>query len=176
MALAHVRAQPLEPLRLLPSKLASLLALEGREHAYLYSIGYLGDRSSRTIWMWGVAILIVFPALLVMAVLGACMRQGLRPEVRRPCVSFAVAFSALHLVAFGDPRFHLPLVPVLAVLATGIPGWRAGADRRWLVPGLLLLLWLVVAWVTQFDRYWTLLGDVAAPGGWMRPGQLIDLL
>jgi hypothetical protein len=176
VAMAHVRAEPLAPVRLVPSKLASLLALEGREHAYLYSIGYLGDRDSRTVWSWGVAVLVAFPALLVMAVLGACMRQGLRPEGLRPCVCFAVAFGALHLVAFGDPRFHLPLVPVLAVLATGVSGWRAGAERRWLVPALLLVLWLGVAWVTQFDRYWTVLTDIAQPGGWTRSVPFIDLI
>ena len=129
-ALAHLRASPLTVVALTPHKATGLLALEGREHAYLYSIGYFGALRPATVRAWGVATTVAFALLLGAAMVGLVKRDGIARAVLWPTATFLGASVVMHLVAFGDPRFHLPFVPLLAVLATGlsrgtaIVGWR----------------------------------------------------
>jgi 4-amino-4-deoxy-L-arabinose transferase-like glycosyltransferase len=165
LALRHVRDHPIDAIRLVPGKVAALFALEGREHAYLYSFGYFGQRDPRTVRQWGVAILAAFPLLVIAAVVGCIVKGGVAERVLVPSALFLAATTAMHMVSFGDPRFHLPFVPVLAVLATGGARWRDGVHRWRLALLALLVVWLAIAWAAQLDTYRAALIKLAAPGG-----------
>ena len=91
-------------------------------------------------------------------------------------MTFLGTAVALSLVTFGEPRFHLPFVPVLAVLATGLAGWRAGVHRWRVVAALALLLFLAVVWSGQLANYLHYLRLMAEPDGWRRQLSFDDLL
>lgn len=98
---------------------------------------------------WIVALVTIVPyvALLALAVWGLA---AVRPE-RVPIllVGFLLAYTALHIVAFGFPRFRLPLMPVVFLLAA--EGWRRlregpslGARRRCVAGALAAVVAAVV--------------------------------
>lgn len=175
-ALAHLRAHPAQVAALTPAKITGLLAIEGREHAYLYSIGYFGTLSPRAVWAWGIAVLAAFPLVLGAAMAGLAVRRGVTPDVWWPIGAFLGASLAMHLLAFGDPRFHLPFVPLLAVLATGLAaGWPAVRSWRLGVAALALAA-LSLAWAPQLAVYWRALVRLAAPDGSQSALPFDDLL
>jgi 4-amino-4-deoxy-L-arabinose transferase-like glycosyltransferase len=161
---------------LVPAKLSGLMALEGREHAYLYSFGYFGPRHERSVWAWGVSILASFPLLVVAAIAGGVVRAGVSARVLAPCGLFLIVSVAMHLVSFGDPRFHLPFVPILAVLATGLERWRNGLVPWRAVAAAALIVLLAIAWRDQVAVYSEALRRLAAPGGWTTQLSFDDLL
>ena len=161
----HLRADPASFVRLAPAKLAAFFALEGREHAYLFSHGYFGEPSPLTVRAWGLSVLVAFPVLLVAAALGAVARDGLAPVVRWPAIVLVAASAGLALLAFGDPRFHLPLIPALAVLAAGAPRARQGLHRGGAVVVALAIAALLPAWASQYATYRDALDRLATPGG-----------
>ncbi len=175
-AAAHVRAHPAETLRLIPAKLGFLLALEGNELAYLYSIGRFGDHDAGTVRLWGLAVVGAFPLVLAAGLGGLAWRTGPRATaVRRAAVVYLAAAVALSAASFGEPRFHLPFVPVLAVLAAGLGA--GGAVQRWrLAGGIVVLLLLLPVWAHQLQTYLGVLAALAAPGGWTRELPFDDLL
>jgi len=176
VAWAHVRAEPGTALALIPAKLGYLLALEGNELAYLYSIGHFGAVGTRAVWTWALAILSAFPVMLAAALAGLATRQPGTALVRAPAVCYLVAAAALSVIAFGEPRFHLPFVPVLAVLATGAARRREGWHRGALVVGAAVLVVLGVVWAGQLGNYLGYLPDLARPGGWQRALSFDDVL
>jgi hypothetical protein len=82
-----------------------------------------------------------------------------------PAVLLLAASAGMHVLSFGDPRFHLPFVPLLAVLATGISRWRAGVHAWRLVVAAAVFVWLASAWATQLATYAAALIRLVAPGG-----------
>ena len=57
------------------------------------------------------------------------------------------------------------MVPVLAVMATGLSRAANGFSRVRLAMGGLVLLLLAAAWWAQWAVYWAALATLAAPGG-----------
>jgi len=116
IAREFVMREPSRAARLALFKVAYLLGLEGREHAWGYSLHLQGRRSARTIWVWGVAILISFPLLMIGASIGA-WRPGVTANLTGRLLLMTLASVVLlHIASFGDSRFHLPWVPLLTVL------------------------------------------------------------
>ena len=73
--------------------------------------------------------------------------------------------TALHVASFGESRFHLPLVPVLAVLAAGRwPSWRQAPWPR-AIAATTAVAFLVWAWTTQLPELSQRLDNVRAPNG-----------
>lgn len=176
IAMDHVRAQPLASVRILPRKLSGLLAVEGREQAMLYGTGYFGPRSSAVVRWWGLAVMAGFPLLWAAALAGMAVRRGLPPWLLASCGGFVVASVAMHLVAFGDPRFHMPLVPVLAVLASGLAGWRSGFVPWRAAAAVIVLCLLAGPWIAQVRTYHAALEHLAGPQGWESQVAFDDLL
>lgn len=175
-AVAYARAHPVETAALIPAKLGFLLALEGNEQAYLYSISHFGERRAVTVWLWGAAVLAAFPLLLTAALLGLVPRRECMARVRVPAVCFLGTAVALSLVTFGEPRFHLPFIPVLAVLAAGLAGPRAGTHGWRAVAAAGLLIFLATQWAPQFGNYVHHLRLMAAPDGWRHQLSFDELL
>ncbi len=176
IALAHIRSDPSLALRRVHAKMAALVAIEGREHAYLYSRGYLGQRDPSTVWAWSVAMLTAFPLLATAAIVGALISSGVAARVLRPSTTLLAATALLHALTFGDPRFHIPVVPVLAVLATAI-GPRLRRLAWWRIcTGAIILAFLIHSWRPQLSTYLTVLPRLVQADGWNSQLFIDDLL
>jgi 4-amino-4-deoxy-L-arabinose transferase-like glycosyltransferase len=176
MAVRFMRENPGTFVRLIPAKLAALFALEGREHAYLYSWGYFGPRSPTTLQLWAAAILVSFPLLVCVSLAGFAVRGGISPGVLLPSVLFIVSTLLMHVISFGDARYHLPMVPVLAVMATGVARVANGLSRARLIAVVLTLILLAVAWSAQLRTYSSTLFKIVQPSGWNSQLSYDDLL
>jgi 4-amino-4-deoxy-L-arabinose transferase-like glycosyltransferase len=175
-AVAYARAHPGETAALIPAKVGFLLALEGNEQAYLYSISHFGQRRAVTVWLWGAAVLAAFPLLLTAGLLGLVTRHGTMARLRMPAVCFLGTAISLSVVSFGEPRFHLPFVPVLAVLATGLSGRHAGIQGWRAFAAAALLVFLATQWAPQLGNYVHHLRLMAAPDGWRHQLSFDELL
>jgi hypothetical protein len=49
---------------------------------------------------------------------------------RLPLAAALGGWTLVHLIFFGEPRFHLPVTPVMAILAAPVWLWAAGLVRR----------------------------------------------
>lgn len=173
LAWAHMRAHPLTWLALVPAKVTGLFAFEGRETAYLYSVGFFGAQGSTTAASWTIASVAAFPLLFV-ACAWQLARGGLRSSGARLIAMFLGASVALHLATFGDPRFHLPFVPLMAVMAA--TPRVGGVDARWRWVAIAVCALMAVAWYAQLDYSMPIIRLLIAPGGWQRPVSFDDLL
>lgn len=166
--LSWAAANPRAWLRLAAVKLGYLFGLEGREHAWVYGHAYFGARSATTVTLWGWLLMLSFPALCVAAAIGVVRAPRPAPAALVAISAVVAATAALHVLSFGESRFHLPLVPLLAVVASlGAPG-RTVAARRPVRLALVAvtLAALSVAWVAQWQDLRTALERLKAPDGW----------
>jgi len=162
-----VLGHPLQFLGLIPRKLGYLFGLEGRELLWAYSHTYFGAARPWVLRLCLIGVLAGFPLLFLSALLGFT----LRPD---RVIGLVVLYTAaVHAVSFGESRFHLPLVPLLAVLGAsgwlriareGWPAWRGvpGARR-----GAALLIGVAAAahWILELAGYWPRLQTLLAAGG-----------
>ena len=156
-------------LRLAAAKVGYLLGLEGREHVWVYSVGYFGARRPLTVTLWGVLLMLSFPILIVAAVVAVARAHGRLEPARVALGAFALATTALHVASFGESRFHLPLVPVLAVGASlgSVP--LASVPRGRLVVAVMVVAVLAVVWAGQAPELLDALVALRAPHGWSTP-------
>jgi 4-amino-4-deoxy-L-arabinose transferase-like glycosyltransferase len=167
--LAWARANPGAWVRLAGRKLGYLLGLEGREHAWAYSLGYFGPRVGWVVVLWGVLLIASFPLLVLGAAWGVVRASAPWERTHVAMAAFVGATCALHVASFGESRFHLPLVPVLAAVASLGPGpggvsARASAVRIALVGAIVFVL--SVAWAGQATELLAALDRLRAPDGW----------
>lgn len=164
VARQFVTQQPLAAATLAVRKVAYLFGVEGREHAWGYSFHLQGRRQPTIVWAWGLAIIASFPILMTLASIG-CWRPGISASpVALVLVGTLVCVAAIHVASFGDSRFHLPWIPLLAVLAA-----RAFAPlhaRPWTMSRqVILAVWLVcfaLAWKDQATELLNVLPQLAA--------------
>ncbi|MGE0813653.1 MAG: hypothetical protein AB7O28_23505 [Vicinamibacterales bacterium] len=164
-ALAWARAHPARWGRLAVAKVAYLAGLEGREHAWAYGNGYFGPRSPLVVTAWGAALLVAFPILALAALAGLVGARVPGRPVHAAMAGFVVATCALHALSFGESRFHLPIVPLLAVAASlSVPG-RVAARWR-IVAATVVAAALVAAWTSQAGELVGALARLRTPAGW----------
>jgi hypothetical protein len=167
--LAWATAHPGAWARLAVIKLGFLFGLEGREHAWVYSVGYFGARAPATVRAWGVALIVAFPLLALGACAGLAAGVAWRTPAGIATALFVLATAVLHAISFGESRFHLPLVPVLAAWAA-VAAAPPAQRQRWSPPGVALGALFVVAlawgWSTQLPELGQRLTVLATPEGW----------
>jgi 4-amino-4-deoxy-L-arabinose transferase-like glycosyltransferase len=166
---AWAAAHPGAWLRLAGAKVGWLLGLEGREHAWVYSVGYFGARRSATVTLWGGLLMLSFPALVVAAALGLARARGRLAPTHVALATFVAATIALHIASFGESRFHLPLVPVLAVAASLGTMPLASASRARLLAAGAAVAMLTIVWVRQAPELLDALTALRAPTGATTP-------
>jgi hypothetical protein len=159
-----VRNHPGRALALAVRKVAYLFGVEGREHAWGYSHHVQGRRAPSTVWAWGLALIASFPILMTVASIGA-LRPGLSWSPQAVVMVMTLVFvTLLHVATFGDSRFHLPWIPVLAILAARafapltVSPWTATRQ-------LVVAVWLVacgLAWMAQSRELLGVLPQLAA--------------
>lgn len=162
--------------RLSVVKLGYLFGLEGREHAWLYGHAYFGPRRAVTVVVWGVLLMVSLPLLCVAAAVGLVRAPRPAPPALVAILAMVGATAALHAVSFGESRFHLPLVPLLAVVASLGADGGGGRGRREPTPAgrptvrivvvSLLLAALAVGWVRQWPELRGQLERLRAADGW----------
>jgi hypothetical protein len=173
--LTWARSHPGAWVRLAGRKLGYLLGLEGREHAWAYGLGYYGPRAGSVVVVWGVLLVAAFPLLVLGAAWGVARTSVVWDRTHVGMAAFVVATCALHVASFGESRFHLPLVPVLAVAAS-LGGASAGASSAahargrglgWRVVAVgVVVAVLSVVWVGQAGELLTAIDRLRAPNGW----------
>lgn len=155
-------------------KVGYLFGLEGREHAWAYSLGYFGPRAAWAVSLWGVLLIASFPALVVAAAWGVARSSMPWDRLHVVMAAFVVATAALHVSSFGESRFHLPLVPVFAVAASLGGGAervaaRAAIGRRArlarMAGAAVVVGVLAVAWAGQIGELTRALTRLRAPDG-----------
>jgi 4-amino-4-deoxy-L-arabinose transferase-like glycosyltransferase len=167
-ALAWARAHPGDWLRLGVAKLGYLFGLEGREHAWLYGNAYFGPRHALTVTAWAGLVVASFPVLIVAALAGLVRRTGPVNPVLIGAMAFTAATCVLHVFSFGESRFHLPLMPLLAVAAS-LGAARTGTawPRGRLLAASVVLTILAWAWAPQALELAQAANRLRAPDGWM---------
>jgi 4-amino-4-deoxy-L-arabinose transferase-like glycosyltransferase len=161
---AFVLEHPARAARLALLKVAYLIGVEGREHAWGYSYHVQGKHNPTTVRMWGIAIIVSFPLLFLAALIGFSRPGALTTDAGVLIVATLACAVAVHVASFGDTRFHLPWIPLLAVFAA-----RAVA----VVPGNARLTWprkaalfvgvvvLTAMWGSQLPELLTVLPRLA---------------
>jgi hypothetical protein len=114
---------------------------------------------------WGVAILASFPLLVVAAAIGAARARGPLTATHVALVAFVVLTCVLHVASFGESRFHLPLVPVLAVAASLGHGPLPNAGVSRLAAAGVIVVLLAVAWTRQAPELVSALQRLRAADG-----------
>ena len=148
------------------AKTAFLWGLEGREHSAGYSHGYLGEHDGAVVLAWGIAVLVSFPLLAAAAIAGFVAAPGGWTPIRAAIAAVIVVTSALHVLTFGESRFHLPLVPLLAAIAPlGWPVSRSTLTPARTVPAIVVALLLALTWAGQVPGLWQRLDAIRRPGG-----------
>jgi 4-amino-4-deoxy-L-arabinose transferase-like glycosyltransferase len=166
-----IREHPAQWLGLVPAKIGYLYGLEGREHAWAYSNSYFGERSRTTVRIWSALLLAGFPPLALLAVVGL-LRPGLLAHPTGVQITlFLAATTALHGLSFSETRYHVPLVPLLAILAArGAAGAPPMTRARWIAASAMIagLVWV---WWGQLPELLESYTALSAPDGWkgMRP-------
>ncbi|MBZ5558303.1 MAG: glycosyltransferase family 39 protein [Acidobacteriia bacterium] len=150
-AVRFMREHPGQAAGLAVRKLQFLIGLEGREHAWMYGERYWGRVSTPFIWFWGLALLASFPALLTAVIAGLA---GGAARARLDCVFVLTLamMSGLQLLSFGETRFHLPWIPLLAIAAGHLfePRPERYSRVRLGLAGAALLF-LFATWTTQWS-------------------------
>ncbi|MCX6357906.1 MAG: glycosyltransferase family 39 protein [Candidatus Aureabacteria bacterium] len=167
--LGFIAAHPRRFLTLGIRKLGYLYGLEIRELSWAYSKDYFGAVPARLLIPVTIATLASFPLLVSLALTGLFLRTGNNGGAWALLVLVLLYFSAAHVMTFGESRFHLPLVPVLAVCAGRLiaPG---NLMRRMITKGrlcalLIICVILCVSWIRDITQNRHRLNSVCAPGG-----------
>jgi hypothetical protein len=171
-ALSFIRSDPGRVPELLARRLVYFWGIEDREMIYFYANNYFGPIPAP--WIIAAYVLLVAPLILI----GLSAPWGMVLARADPSRSLVAALIAATLIAYvpilAEPRFHLPLMPFLAVYAGAVwstpnpPGeiWRELKMRRlgpWLAAAACVAL--VVIWLIDFSNGLPSLLAILAPGG-----------
>jgi hypothetical protein len=129
----EIRAQ--QPLWVFRKAVREIPALWGVNNLVVIHLenGAYGPLPTAVNWIVSALTILPYVALLGLAVWGLAAVRAERVPIL--LVGFLLVYTALHVVAFGFPRFRLPVMPVVFLLAA--EGWRRlregpplGARRR----------------------------------------------
>lgn len=167
--LSFIAASPGRFMELGLRKMGYLYGPEIRELSWGYSRDYFGPAPPWLLIPVTAAVVAAFPLLAGSAILGVCLRGAGGRRGGGLLILAVVYFSLAHFITFGESRFHLAFVPVLAVFAGGL-AWRAGERPvRGLVfrtaIAVVLLALLCLNCAIRLGEDWARLGRVLGSGG-----------
>lgn len=165
-ALDFMRADPARLPYLTLRRLGHFFDLEWRAFTYFYGNGLVGTLASPVLILILSALAAPFMFVASSALFGAAALS--RGPQSRLLLLLLVAYTAPHVFILSEERFHLALLPFLAVL-TGAAWMQPRADLRapalwrWLAAAGVALLML--NWLGQIQRAWPTLVRLIGPGG-----------
>jgi 4-amino-4-deoxy-L-arabinose transferase-like glycosyltransferase len=171
-ALGFIRADPGRALGLMARRTVYFWGLEDREMIYFYANDFFGPIPSA--WLVAGYLALITPLVLI----GLSAPWGMALARYSSVRSLILALIASALIAYipilAEPRFHLPLMPFLAIFAAGfwadphslddirnrLASGRLGAWLAMVTCVALLVIWAIYLW-GSFPR----LSAILAPGG-----------
>jgi hypothetical protein len=156
-ALDFIKADPGRVPELIVRKAGDFFGLERRVLTYFYANDFLGYIPRPGLIALFAVYLLPFAVMALSAAAGLFAIEWNRAQLLIGLVVFG--YSAPHLILLAEPRFHLAIVPYLAILGAYVwTNWRAvwlvltaSGNRVWLaaavvVAGLLLFNWGFGLW------------------------------
>ena len=156
-ALDFIQADPGRVPELIVRKLGDFFGLERRVLTYFYANDFLGYIPRPGLIALFAVYLLPFVLVTLSAAAGLFAIEWNRAQLLIGLVVFG--YTAPHLILLAEPRFHLAVVPYLAILAAYVwTNWRAvwlvltaSGNRVWLaaavvLAGLLLFNWGYGLW------------------------------
>jgi len=161
--LKFIRQNPGRAAWLLTSKLSHFLRLDKRAPLYFYSNNFLGELPPPILLFALLVICLPWVVVLLLGVIGMSFSRATNGKVLIYLLS--AYFIGIHMLIMAEPRFHLVLVPFLAIFAAhgamestrvrdnlqaSDAELRRSTGRR-LALSLLVVALLVVNWVYELS-------------------------
>ena len=162
---SFVRADPGRVPYLMFRKLGYFWGLDRRAFQYFYSNNYLGRWPAPLL---GGAMLLLCGPFAIIAPAGLAGLALTHPRRETILIALFVAYVVgIHMLILAEPRFHVPLVPILALLAAAVMVDRPWSTARpWQrVAAAVLIALLVANWAWEIARDWTTIAALFGPEG-----------
>jgi 4-amino-4-deoxy-L-arabinose transferase-like glycosyltransferase len=176
-ALGFIKEDPARAGWLLLSKLSHFLRLDKRLLLYFYSNNFLGELPAQVLALLLLVICLPWVAVLLLGIPGMVLSRVTRD---RALVYLLCAYMVvIHMLIMAEARFHLVIVPMLAVFAVEgvLAVWRTPGDwnatdpelrratRRRVSLCVLIVVLLLVNWAYELNTDMDKLRVLFAPGG-----------
>lgn len=172
-----IRQDPLRAVQLLLSKASHFLRLDKRAVLYFYSNDFLGELPPVALLLLLLVLCLPWVVMLLLSVVGMVFSNLTRDKTLVYLLLFY--FVGIHILIMAEPRFHLALVPFLAIFAAqgaiSLPQlrddlWARDAEvrrtTRWrLAVCVAVAALLVLNWVYELNVDMEKLRVMFAPGG-----------
>ena len=148
-AAGFIRNDPGRVPYLIVRKAGYFFGLEKRALVYFYSNNFLGYIPAPALLALAIVFLLPFVLLATTAGFGAIALP--HSDAKTLCLLFGLAYITPHLLILAEDRFHMTLIPFLAVLAAAaFLRWREILSSlrapyggwKWLLPAVVALLLL----------------------------------
>lgn len=175
--LRFIRDDPARAVWLMLSKLSHFLRLDKRVLLYFYSNDFLGELPPLILALIFLVICLPWVAVLLLSVPGMVLGGLTRDKVL--VYLLFVYLAGIHMLIMAEPRFHLVMVPLLAVFAAqgviSLPrvasdsnsaDQRLRRETRWRVAlSLLIVAVLLMNWTYELGTDMDKLRLLFSPGG-----------
>jgi hypothetical protein len=171
-ALEFIRSNPDRIPYLTARRLGYFWGLERRALTYFYSNNYFGYIPALYLIPISIVLLLPFVLLCIFASFGfAAIKWN---KVNILLFLLILGYLTPHIFILGEDRFHLTLVPFLAIAAAHWWGeswqeirqrWQASSGKIAIMLALIISLLLIINWTTELLRDRTILSLLFSPGG-----------
>ena len=163
----RIASDPIRIIKLVPRRAGFLFDLEGREHLWLYTMSYFGPQATWVVRAGGWVIAAAFPLLVLTALISLTFATSSRsPAELLVCWVMAMMIVQL-LTVYGDPRFHLPLIPLLAIIAVRPWSPMLAPRSRWRIAAGTIVMGAALSWWgARLPQQIRSIQQAAAPSGW----------
>lgn len=158
-ALEFMKADPGRIPYLMIRKLGYFWGLERRALTYFYSNNFLGPIPKYLLILISIIFLLPFVFVCLLAVFGLVMKKWDRSSILIGLYIFG--YMTPHILILAEDRFHLTLIPILAIFAaqTWDGGWdnmkarlQTGLGKVAVILALIVSLLLISNWVVELLR------------------------
>ena len=175
-AVKFIREHPWRAIGLLPLKFLHFWDLDKREYLFAYSYGYIGHLPGPLLALVLGLVMLPFAVIVLGSIIGVAFTRPI-PSGIWMFLLLILLYTTGYTLLFGEPRFHMPLVPLIAMLAaqgiTLFPSlwrqWRQGqwnpALKRRALSALLVMVMFVGIWTYGLYLYRDKIASVFGPNG-----------
>lgn len=173
-AISFIQANPHHALKLMLNRLSFFFGLEKRVLFYFYSNNFLGHIPAIPLFVILLLMLLPFIWVAGSAPLGLAL-SGTRPQI---ILFYALFFTYLipHVLILSEDRFHLAMVPFLAIFAShawsaGWSGFRealttsGGYKKLFFIFAGITILLLTANWSWEIWRDWDKFAQLLSENG-----------